>query len=253
MPIIKYVFLGLVQGLTEFLPVSSSAHLVIFQELLHIGENQLILDIVLHLGTLLAVVVFLFPDLKTLLEKKILSPVLLATVCTAAVALLGKDFFESLFLSARYVYLPLLVTAAVLLLTKRCAANKGGRTLRELRSADAIYLGLVQGLAVMPGLSRSGLTIATLLFRRVERETAFKFSFLASILAILGALFLEIKGFSCLARHEIKYMAFAFFTAFASGLLALKILFVAVRQAKLHLFGYYCLALALILWIFQIK
>ncbi|MBN3038583.1 MAG: undecaprenyl-diphosphate phosphatase [Candidatus Omnitrophica bacterium] len=245
MLVIKYIFLGLIQGLTEFLPVSSSAHLVIFQELLDIQDNQLILDIVLHLGTLLAIIVFLYRDIKSFLNKKIIFLVLLATFSTALVAILGKGFFESLFLSAKYVSLPLAITGIVLIFTKRHALD--GRKLTHLKPADAVCFGLVQGICVIPGLSRSGLTISTLLLRNVERETAFKFSFLASILAVLGALFLELGCFSNLALCELKYMSFAFFTSFLSGLLALKILLLAIRKAKLHFFGYYCLILALAL------
>ncbi|MBL7085280.1 MAG: undecaprenyl-diphosphate phosphatase [Candidatus Omnitrophica bacterium] len=249
MTIIKYIFLGVIQGLTEFLPVSSSAHLVLFQNLLEVRENQLLLDIVLHLGTLASLVVFLFKDIKALLEKRILLYIFLVTVLTAAVAIIGKDFFEGMFYSAKTVTLPLFITGLVLLCTKRF--TQGRRNLSGLRIMDALWLGIVQGISVIPGLSRSGLTISTLLFRKVERETAFKFSFLASVPAIIGALFFKIEGFCGLSFFEFKYMMFGFLASFLSGLLALRILFAVIRQARLHIFGYYCLALGLILlWIY---
>lgn len=246
MLLIKYIFLGIVQGLTEFLPVSSSAHLVIFQERLAIQENQLLLGIVLHLGTLLALIVFLFKDIKRLLTIKIIFYIFLATALTAAIALIGKDFFEGMFLSSKAVTLPLFITGVILLCTKKF--SQGKRKFSNLKFTDALWLGLVQGLSVIPGLSRSGLTISTLLFRNVERETAFKFSFLASILAILGALIFKLNKFSQLSLLEFRYMTFGFFAAFLSGLIALKILLSVIRKAQLHLFGYYCLILALILW-----
>lgn len=233
--------------MTEFLPVSSSAHLVIFQDLLGFKENQIILDIVLHLGTLLAVIVFLLKDIKQLLKIRVIFYIFLATALTAVIVVLGEGFFESMFLSAKKLTLPLLITAVVLLSTKRF--TQGRRNFPNLKIMDGFWLGIVQGLSVIPGLSRSGITISCLLFRNVEKETAFKFSFLASIFAILGALCFKINDFSQLTCFEFRYMVFGFFASFLSGLLALKILLTVIRKAQLHLFGYYCLALALVIWI----
>ncbi len=246
MPIIKYIFLGIVQGLTEFLPVSSSAHVVIFQDLLGFKENQILLDIVLHVGTLFALIVFLFKDIKRLLTIRILFYIFLATVLTVTVVLLGEDFFEGMFSAPAKLALPLFITGITLLCTKKF--TKGLRSLSKLKIGDAFWLGILQGLSVIPGLSRSGLTISALLFRNVQREAAFKFSFLASIPAILGALLFKIGEFSQFSSFEFKYMAFGFFASFLSGLLALKILLIVIRKARLHLFGYYCLALAFVLW-----
>jgi len=246
MDTIKYIFLGIIQGLSEFLPVSSSAHLVIWQNFLQIQRNQLILDIILHLGTLAALVVFLFKDIKRLLTKQLLLYLCLATALTALVVILGQDFFEGLFAQARNVSLPLLITGVILLGTKKF--SRGKRRFGNLKIGDAVWLGLVQGFCVIPGLSRSGLTISTLLFRNVEKETAFKFSLLASIPAILGALFFKLNDFTCLGFSEFRYMLFGFFAAFLSGLLALRILLIVIRKAKLHLFGYYCLGLSIAVW-----
>ena len=246
--IIQAVILGIIQGFTEFLPVSSSAHLVIFQDLLGFEENQILLDIVLHLGTLFALIVFLFKDIKRFLEKRLLCYLLLATVLTAAIVILGEDFFISMFSSAERVALPLFITGLILLCTKRF--RQGKRSWSDLKIGDGFWLGIAQGLSVVPGLSRSGITISALLFRNVQRETAFKFSFLASILAILGALLFEIRDLSEVAFSEFGYMAIGSFAAFLSGLIGLKIVFGVIHKARLHLFGYYCLALALAIWIF---
>lgn len=239
------------------MPVSSSAHLVIFQHSFGLEKNQIVLDIVLHLGTLLAVVVFLFKDIRRLLKGKVLLYILLATALTAMVVILGKDFFEGMFLSAKNVSLPLLITGIILLCTKRftqplragAKVAQRKRGISDLKIGDALWFGIVQGLAVIPGISRSGSTISTLLFRNVERETAFKFSFLASIMAILGALFFKLEAFSEVGFLEFRYMAFGFLASFFSGLIALKILLIVIRKARLHLFGYYCIALALVVWI----
>lgn len=233
--------------MTEFLPVSSSAHLVIFRDLLQMQENRILLEIVLHLGTLLALILFLFRDIRRLLNRRILLYLFLATAFTAVIVVLGEDFFESMFLSPRGLAFPLFITGIILLCTKRF--TQGRRVFSNLRIIDAFWLGIVQGFSVIPGLSRSGLTISALLFGNVERETAFKFSLLASIPAILGALIFKINDFLGLGFFEVRYMAFGFFASFLSGLLALKILLMVMRKARLHLFGYYCLALALSLWI----
>jgi undecaprenyl-diphosphatase len=239
------IILGIIQGLTEFLPVSSSAHLVIAQDFFQIKENQILLDIVLHLGTLLALIVFLFKDILRLLNIRIASYILLATALTAAVVILGKEFFESMFLSAGSVALPLFITGIILLAAQRF--GKGRRSFSDLKLKDGFWLGIVQGLAVIPGLSRSGTTISALLFRGIEREAAFKFSFLASIPVILGALVFKLNEFSQVNLGELRYMSFGFGAAFLSGLLALKILLGIIRRGRWHLFGYYCLALSLVL------
>lgn len=242
------IILGIIQGFTEFLPVSSSAHLVVFQDLFQIKENQMLLNIVLHLGTLLALIVFLFKEIKRLLNIKIASYILLATALTAGVVILGEGFFERMFLSARSVALPLFITGIILLAAQRF--RKGERTFSNLKIKDSFWLGIVQGLSVIPGLSRSGVTISTLLFRGIEREAAFKFSFLASIPVILGALIFKLNEFSQVAFGELRYMFFGFGAAFLSGLLALKILLGIIRRGRWHLFGYYCLAWSLVLFIF---
>ncbi len=242
----RYIFLGLVQGLTEFLPVSSSAHLVIFQDLLGISENQIILDIVLHLGSLAAIVLFLFKDIKQLFRTRLLFYIFLATAVTAIIAAFGQGFFERSFTCAKGLVLPLLITGIALICTNHF--RQGSRRLANLRIADGFWLGLVQGVAIIPGLSRSGLTISTLLFRNVEKETAFKFSFLASIFAILGALFFKLDDFGGLSLDQGNYMLLGFVASFLSGLLALNILLAVIRKARLYLFGYYCLALALLVW-----
>jgi undecaprenyl-diphosphatase len=247
MQMIKYIFLGLIQGLTEFLPVSSSAHLVILQDLFKMQQNQLLFDIVLHLGTLTAVVVFLWKDLKYIFNPRVLFYLFLVTAITFIIVLLGKAFFENMFSSVQKVALPLFVTGIILLSTKRF--TQGRRRFTDLKIVDAILLGIIQGFSVIPGLSRSGATISVLLFRYIERETAFKFSFLASILAISGAFFFKIKDFSQLGFFEYKYMFFGFLSAFGSGFLALHILLAVMRKARLYLFGYYCLALSLVVGI----
>ncbi len=244
---IKYALLGVAQGLTEFLPVSSSGHLVVMQQLLGMRGEEVAVSLILHLGTILSLLVFFFKDiLAALRQRRTLLLILLVTLVTGAVGLAGKDFFESLFSSARYVAAAWLVTGAVMILTRR--AMEGKRTV--LTAKDALVLGLSQAAAIIPSLSRSGLTIASLLFRKIDKEAAFKFSFLAGMPAIMGAAILEAKEIDLALRLNPLNLAAGFIFSFLSGLLALCLLRQAINKARLHYFGYYCIVVAIAAFLF---
>ncbi|MBI4972552.1 MAG: undecaprenyl-diphosphate phosphatase [Candidatus Omnitrophica bacterium] len=168
---LNYIILGIIQGLTEFFPVSSSGHLVISQRLLGIGGEELVISVVLHLGTTLALIVFFFKDiLKALRDTKLLFFIIVVTVITGIIGISGKDFFERLFLSPKLVAVALIFTGIILILTHRFVRPKRNM----LGITDALALGFAQGASIIPGISRSGMTISTLLFRRVDWETSFK-------------------------------------------------------------------------------
>jgi undecaprenyl-diphosphatase len=168
---LKYIFLGVVQGLTEFFPVSSSAHLVIMQKLLGISEGTLAITIILHLGTVLSLIAFFFKDiLKAVGNIKLLAQIAIVTVITGIIGIAGKDFFERLFSSVAPVAVALLITGAILILTKKFMDAKSN----NVNYKDAMILGVTQGIAIIPGISRSGITISTLLFRGLDKETSFK-------------------------------------------------------------------------------
>ena len=249
--LIKYLALGVVQGLTEFLPVSSSGHLVILQKYLALDENGCLVGVMLHLGTLLAICLFFFNDITKIINDflkrrntKIVIYIAVVTLITGLCGILGRNFFEGLFASPRTVCLMLIATGAVLLATKKFI--NGRRNLLELNIKDALWLGITQSLAIIPGISRSGITISTLLFRDVNKESAFRFSFLASLPVILGAFILESTELGRVPRPVIVYLVAGTLLAFLSGLLALKILFHLIQKARFSFFGYYCLAIGLI-------
>lgn len=243
---IKYIFLGIVQGLTEFLPVSSSGHLVIAQRILGVGGQELWFSIVLHLGTLAAVILFFFNDiLEALRDKKIIFFIIIVTLITGMAGILGKGFFESLFSSTKSVSLSLAATGLVLLGTKSFLARAKRGT---LNTKDALVFGFAQSLAIIPGISRSGITISSLLFRGLKKERAFSLSFVAAIPAVLGAVFLEAREIhSCLMLGFANFFA-GFAASFCAGLAALWILKIVINKAKLHYFGYYCFVIALLAW-----
>ncbi len=265
--IMEYFILGLIQGLTEFLPVSSSGHLVFLQEIFHM-ENRLLVTLSLHAGTLLALVLFFKKDIQDLFrdswgslkarkkgtEKKEAAPriivyIFIITLITGIIGLGGKDFFENLFFRPRWVAIMLMITALILFSTRKFM--KGERKFSALNIRDAVIMGLAQGISLIPGISRSGITIASLLWRGVDREAAFRLSFLASIPAILGALILEFSKLPGLSSSpNWGYLLFGLISAFVSGWIALVVLRKIIRRAQFPLFGYYCLAIALLGWLY---
>lgn len=244
---LKYIILGIIQGFTEFLPVSSSAHLVIMQRILSIPGQEILISVVLHLGTVMALIIFFFRDiLETLCNKKLLLYIIAVTVITAIIGITGRDFFESMFQSTKLVAAALIITGLILIFTKTFMNTKRS----NLTIKDALILGLTQGIAIIPGISRSGITISTLLFRGLRRETSFKFSFLASIPAVLGVFILEAKDVSLAFQGSLRNLFFGFTFSLLSGILSLWILKKILLKAKLYYFGYYCIIIAIITLLF---
>lgn len=225
-------------------------------------EPQLFFDIMLHFGTLFAVLVYFRTDLWKMIkgikgvlkryEKKsegvtLFLWIILATVPTGFMGLFLKDWFETLFNRPERVGWMLLVTGGFLWLTRWI--KKEGRLLEKMRWTDAVLIGIAQGIAITPGISRSGATISTALFCGLDRELAGKFSFLLSIPAILGATLLEIKK---LDSGEQLWMALiGSAVAFGVGLLTLKFLLRIVKMGKICNFSYYCCVIGAAMIIFS--
>jgi undecaprenyl-diphosphatase len=243
----NFVILGIIQGLTEFLPVSSSGHLVLADKLLGLHTDMVVLSVVLHLGTILALLLFFLKDLLAIArDKKFLFLIAVVTVITGIIGVPGKKFFESLFVSPKAVGISLIITGIVLLATKRFQDAK--RKTVELK--DGVILGVAQGLAIAPGISRSGITISALLFRKIDRGVCFRFSFLACIPAVLGAAILEAKDIDLALKANFKDLAVGFIVSFATGMCALWLMKLVMRKAKLHYFGYYCIIVAILTLLF---
>ncbi len=240
---LNYIFLGIVQGITEFLPISSSGHLVLMQRLLGVGGEELGLTLILHLGSILAVVIFFFKDiLAALRDARTLWLIFIATLVTGVIGFLGKDFFESLFSSYILVAAALIINGIILIFAQRFINSQR----KNIGVKDAIIAGLAQAGAIIPGISRSGLTISALLFRKVERQTSFKFSFIILIPAIAGATILQIERVSfSLQGNPVNFLA-GFIASLISGLFALWLLKLILERTKLHYFGYYCILLGMV-------
>jgi len=238
---IKYLILGAVQGITEFFPVSSSAHFVIFQRILGIGSGGLVFPIVLHLGTLLATILYFRRDiLRMAFNKKQLFMIAVVTIVTGLIAFPAKGLVEKMFASPRLASLALLITGVALILTGRLrAAGK-----KDVSLPDATLMGAAQGIAVLPGISRSGATISALLFRGIDRETCFKFSFVAGIPAVAGAALLDAGDITAACGASGTFLLAGFLSSFVCGLLTLVLLKRVIIKSGLPYFGYYCLLAA---------
>ena len=244
---IKYILLGIVQGITEFLPVSSSGHLVILQKILGITAHQVAISVILHLGTLLAIIIFLRKDILNLLKNfKLFILAALVVIITGVIGVLGKGFFESLFNSPKLVGLAWVFTGLLLIWTKRITQLNRDK----LNVKDALILGLAQGAAIIPGVSRCGITISTLFFRKINRSLAFSFSFLVSIPIILGAVILEAKKIEVISIGDMISLGIGFIFSFFTGLASLFFLRIVIAKAKFYYFGYYCLLLAAVTLLF---
>jgi undecaprenyl-diphosphatase len=197
MGITAAVILGAIQGITEFLPVSSSGHLVLFQRIFGISEPALFFDIMVHVGTLGAVFVVLWKDIWAVLRRplqRLTGLLILATFPAVIIALVFKETIEAAFQSAAWLGFAFLFTAAALLVSELLSRRAGqSRNLPAMNWPDALIIGILQGIAIIPGISRSGLTLSGALSRKLERDFAARFSFLLSIPAILGALILQLK------------------------------------------------------------
>lgn len=269
---LESILLGLVQGLTEFLPVSSSGHLVIFQKLIGLPEHMLAFDIAVHMGTLFSVFVVyrqqilqVIYDLITFLKTKNLNRganlflmVFIGSIPTAIIGFTLKDMFERLFQSLFAVGIFLFITGLILLLTRnKQMADKNDdffslEGLENLKWWHALVIGTAQGGAIAPGISRAGSTIATGILVGLSRKTASLFSFMLSIPAILGATLLEFKDIEHWSPEFITIMSVGFVSAFVFGLIGLKVVLHFVKKGRLEVFTFYLWALSfcIITWHF---
>lgn len=247
MNLIEAIILGLVQGLTEFLPVSSSGHLVLVQNLLRLETPGVTLEVLLHFGTLLSVLVVFWRDFtgllqfrKDLLQRRILLMLLVGLLPTAAAAFLFGPVVETLFQSTLVVGLGLLVTGTALKMLSFFRPQK--IDFMKMRFPDALWVGLLQGVAIIPGISRSGATITAALWRGLDRKTAVRYSFMLAAPVIFGATLLELKGLfgGGLEKGLLLYYAAGSLVSFLSGIAAIKIFIRLLQQRRFHLFAYYC-------------
>lgn len=258
-----FIILGLVQGLTEFLPVSSSGHLILAQHLLGLNPPGVASEVMLHLATLLSVLVVYGQDLlKLLLSRnwRYIGALALATAATVALALPFKDRMETFADSTeavKYVGAFLILTAIVLLLAElRARQLVRSEAPAELQSPGwgrAVLAGIVQAIAVIPGISRSGSTISAMLISGLDYESAARFSFLLSVPVILGAAVLSIPDLQAgTADGSLNTSALlaGFLAAAVSGVLAIRFLLAMLKKKRLYMFSIYCTVVGLFALLF---
>lgn len=260
MDLIQAVILGVLQGATEFLPISSSAHLVLVPWLLGWDSPGLLFDTMVHWGTLAAVLLYFWRDilrlivagLRALGQRSLADPdariawgIVLGTIPAVVLGVLFEDLFEALFLNPRAVSVFLLITALLLFFAERVGQQR--RSLPELSLIDAVLIGLGQAIAIAPGISRSGATIAAGLARGLRREAAARFSFLLSIPAIVGAGGLQlVKAASGEGNGATPLVLLVGFAAAAiAGYVCIRFLLRYLQRGSLYGFVVYCAAAGL--------
>lgn len=266
------IVMGAFQGFSEFLPISSSGHLAILQALFGIKEGNLFLAEMLHLGTLLSVFVVYFNDIKLMIieffkllgkllkrEKirinryqKMALMIILATIPTVITALLFKDLVDDLFKNTILVAIAFIITGFLLWFAQKQYREE--KDIRDMKPKDALVIGLMQGVAIIPGISRSGSTIVASLFCGMKKSVATEFSFLLSIPTVLGA---AILGFKDLASSNISMnfdmmVALGVLVSFLVGLFSIKILIKVLNKGKLNYFSYYLWILGIIIIIYRL-
>ncbi len=244
--LLKILLLSFIQGVSEFFPISSSGHLVIFQELLGFRNIALVYDIFFHIGTLFSVLIFFSKDLVLLvtgIRKKenlhYISLLITASVPTALIGLFFKDQLEGMFSKPGIVGYFLLITALIIFISRFVRIKKPNDYLA------AFIIGVFQGMAIIPGLSRSGLTISVGLILSMGFLFSFRFSFLLSIPAILGALVLEF-GKIPFSDGRLFYLLSGTLLSAIFGFAALYILKKIILKEKFYYFSYYCLLAGII-------
>ena len=249
MTILQAVILGIVQGLTEFLPVSSSGHLTIVQKIFGFEENLLTFNVLLHVGTLIPVAIVFWKDIVKLIKnpfQKMTVLLIVGTLPAVVVALFFGDLLDTLFAGGAFLAVAYVITGILLLACDKMP--QGSKNEEDITFADALVVGTIQAIAITPGISRSGSTITGSVARGMKKSTASMFSFLLSIPAILGAVVLQLKD---VISGEVVFenigMAAAtagFLASMVSGYLAIRFMLKLIKESKLKFFSYYVFLLA---------
>ena len=269
------IILGLVQGLAEFLPISSSGHLALLQQAFGIHEDKVLLfAVLLHVGTLISVFIVYWKDIWELIVELCLTirdlctgkglrlaerpirklgvMIIVATIPTAIIGLVFSDFFDSLYNSVIPIGVGLIITGFLLIFAEK--KGEGNRGIQQMNFRNAIFIGLVQGVAICPGISRSGSTLFGSLICNLDRKFAVKFVFLISIPSILGSAVLEAPAAleAGVMAAEVGPVLVGMLVAAVSGLVAIKTMIKIVSDKKLSYFSYYVWALGLFVVLYGI-
>lgn len=253
MTIFEAALLGIIQGLTEFLPISSSGHLVIGQKMLGISVAGNVFEVVVHLGTLVSVLIVFWTDIWQLIKsfkstptQKYILALAIGTLPAAIAGILFKDIILEAFENIKVVAITLMITGIILLTTKFIKIK-----LKDISISRGLLIGIAQALAIVPGISRSGITISLGMHLGIAPEKAAKYSFLLAIPTIAGAGLLT--GLDLVESSEptlpLSVLIVGFVSSLLVGWISLKWLLGLIRSGKFHWFGVYCIIVGLLSWI----
>lgn len=250
MTIFQSIILGIIQGVTEFLPVSSSGHLVVFETIFGLKVADLLdFDIMIHLGTLLAILIYFRKDILELLKFKnpqMIANLIIATIPAVIIGLLYKDQIEETFRSVTSVSILMMTVGALFFIPEKFFIKAA----KKLNLKNSFVIGLAQSLALIPGVSRSGATILTGTWLGIERKEAARFSFLLGSIAIAGAGVLGLKDMNNLGLpNEILFTGFL--SSFIAGIISIKFLMGFLKKYSLKAFGLYRIVFGILLLLFM--
>ena len=268
--LLKYVFLAIIQGVSEILPISSSGHLIISQKLLGLDISNMSTSIFLHIGSLVAVIIFYFSTLKALGQNslryvfkkdrsstesknswRLILMILISILPAGFLGLIFKSTIEEIFSTTLFIGINLIITAILLLLLTR---NKGSKSINDLNYLDALVIGLFQAIGIMPGISRSGITTIGGKVSKLKDEDAINYSFLLFIPVALGTGLLEIielcTGKLVLTEQEIILNIIGAVISMVVTYISLKLLLKIIKKGKLYYFSLYCLIVGILVLIF---
>ncbi|MBC7087312.1 MAG: undecaprenyl-diphosphate phosphatase [Tissierellales bacterium] len=268
---LEAIVLGFFQGIAEFLPISSSGHLALLQQFFGITQGNLFYAEMLHFGTLLSILIVYFKDIKAIVldflkliisifkskkiptlnsNQKFAVLILIASIPTALIGLIFEDFIESMFSSVLPIGIAFIVTGFLLWFSEK--KGNGNKSIENVTVKDSIFVGFMQGLAIFPGISRSGSTIVGALLRDFDRSLATEFSFILSIPAVLGSFLIGIKGAVENSSVTIELPIFiGVFISAITGIFAIKALIKMLENKKLHYFSFYLWIIGIIVIVSQ--
>lgn len=267
MKILETIILGLIQGIAEFLPISSSAHLIIFRDIFGIGtfitgDYEMSFDIALHFGTLLSILVYFFKDFWKMIIKgftkglkdpdgKMMWYIIVATIPAAICGVLFEDIVDSFF-RGNYIIIALSLAIMGIIINYCDKLSKSDRSFKDMTMKDAFLIGCSQVCALIPGFSRSGTTISCARLLKINRSDAAKFSFYLSAPVVAGAMFIKVlKGdMISLITYDIKVFIIGVSVSFISGLLCIKFLLQYIKKHDYNIFMWYRLIMALVILLF---
>ncbi|QIB26138.1 undecaprenyl-diphosphatase UppP [Caloranaerobacter azorensis] len=274
MSLLKAIFLGIFQGITEFLPISSSGHLVLLQKLFNIDEGNLFFTVMLHFGTLISIFIVYFKDIVNIISefigfiidllknkkvvinneyRKLGIMIIIGSIPTALMGILLEDIFESFYNTTIIIGLALIFTGILLWAAEKIKSGK--KSIYKMTVKDALIIGTFQGMAITPGLSRSGSTIVGGLFMGLSKKNATRFSFLLALPATFGASLLELS--KTLTTNSLSGVSFlmvivGIISSCITGIFAIKFLIKILEKGKLYYFSYYVWFLGLIVILFEL-